>query len=71
MQNFFVAAADGFKPVLLRFRNPLAVLLPHHGGSSRRDERIQSQQQLRQLARDVEKMQPGLAAELRGFATRA
>ena len=71
MQNFFVAAADTVKPMFLGFQNPFNALLRSYGGSKPADERAQAQRQLQKLARDVERMQPGLAAELRSFAARA
>lgn len=71
MQNFFVAAADTVKPMFVGFQNPFTALLRTYGGSKPVDARVQTRRQLERLARDVERMQPGLAAELRGFAARA
>ncbi len=71
MQNFFVAAADTIKPLFPVFQNPFTALLRSYGGSKPADGRVQAQRQLERLARDVERMQPGLAAELRSFAARA
>jgi hypothetical protein len=71
MQNFFVAAADTMKPFFIGFQNPFTALLRSHGGSQPADERVQSLRDMEQLARNVERMQPGLAAELRSIAARA
>ena len=71
MQSFFVAAADTVKPLFLGFQNPFTALLRSYGGSNPVDERAQAQRQLAWLARDVERRQPALAAELRSFAARA
>ena len=71
MQAFFVAAADTVKPLFLGFQNPFTALLRSYGGSRPADDRVQARRELETMARDVERMQPGLAAELRGFAARA
>ena len=71
MQDFFVTAADTVKPLFLGFQNPFNALLRTYGGSKPADERVQTRRELEFMARDVERMQPGLAAELRGFAARA
>jgi hypothetical protein len=71
MQNFFVAAADTMKPLFLGFQNPFSALLRSHGGSQPADERVQTQRELEAMAREAERMQPGLAAELRSFAARS
>lgn len=71
MQSFFVAAADTIKPLFLGSQNPFTALLRNYGGSKPVDGRAQAQRQLERMARDVERMQPSLAAELRSFAARA
>lgn len=71
MQSFFVAAADTFKPFLFSFQNPFTVLLRSHAGSTAEPTAAETASELRRMAREVEKMQPNLAAELRNFASRS
>ncbi|MCM0044588.1 MAG: hypothetical protein NBV65_08160 [Burkholderiaceae bacterium] len=70
MQNFFVAAADTFKPFRFSFQNPLAALLGGKGSSTAKSAAATARE-LQRVAREVEKMQPNLAAELRHFAGRS
>ena len=71
MQDFFVATADTVKPLFLGLQNPFNALLRSYGGSKPADSRLQTRGELEAMARDAERMQPGLAAELRSFAARA
>lgn len=71
MQSFFVAATDTLKPMFLGFQNPFTALLRSQGGSMPADQRAQTRRELEAMARDVERLQPGLAAELRSFSSRA
>lgn len=71
MQSFFVAAADTFKPFLFSFQNPFTALLRSQGGSTAEPTAADTARELRRMAREVENMQPNLAAELRNFAGRS
>ncbi len=71
MQSFFVAAADTFKPFLFSFQNPFTALLRSHGSSKAAPTAAETARELQRMAREVEKMQPNLAAELRNFAGRS
>ena len=70
MQNFFVSAADTFKPVFFSFQNPFTALLRNYGGKAVSSP-ADTARDLERMARDVERQQPNLAAELRSFASRA
>lgn len=71
MQNFFVAAADTVRPLLFSFQNPFTALLRNYGGSKPVNSTVETARDLERMARDVERLQPNLAAELRSFASRA
>lgn len=71
MQSFFVAAADTFKPFLFSFQNPFTALLRSQGSSTAEPSAADTARELQRMAREVEKMQPNLAAELRNFAGRS
>lgn len=70
MQSFFVAAADSVRPLFFSFQNPFTTLLRNYGGSRTESSPATTARELEQLARNVECLQPNLAAELRHFATR-
>lgn len=73
MQNFFVAASDTFKPFFFSFQNPFTALLKNCGSASAdaAQERFETVSSLQRMAREVEYSQPGLAAELRYFASKS
>ena len=71
MQSFFVAAADTFKPPLFGFQNPFTALLRSHSTVKAEPTAAETARELQRMAREVEKMQPNLAAELRNFAGRS
>ncbi|MEO0317002.1 MAG: hypothetical protein RL404_679 [Pseudomonadota bacterium] len=73
MQNFFVAASDTFKPFFFSFQNPFMALLKNSGSASAdaARERFETVSSLQRMAREVEYSQPGLAAELRYFASKS
>lgn len=71
MQSFFVAATDTFKPFLFSFQNPFTALLRSQGSSRAEPTTAETARELQRMAREVENMQPNLAAELRNFAGRA
>ncbi len=73
MQNFFVAASDTFKPFIFSFQNPFTALLKYRGSASAdaAQERLKTVSGLQRMAREVEYSQPGLAAELRYFASKS
>ncbi len=70
MQNFFVSAADTVKPLFFSFQNPFTALLRNYGGQPVARP-ADTARELERMARDVERQQPNLAAELRSFASRA
>ncbi len=70
MQNFFVAAAETFKPLFFSFQNPFSALLRSNNVSEKSLERAETSLGLEYMAREVEQMQPSFAAELRSFAAR-
>ncbi len=70
MQSFFVAAADTIKPMLLGFQNPFTVLLRSQAASHPAIDLAQTRRTLENMAREVESLQPGLAAEIRSFSVR-
>ena len=73
MQNFFVAASDSFKPFFFSFQNPFSVLLKSQTSTTPKadQDRLQTTRSLQRMAREVEHSQPGLAAELRYFASKS
>ncbi len=71
MQSFFVAAADTVKPFLFGFQHPFTALLRSHGGTKATPSAAATARELQRMAREVEKTQPNLAAELRNFAGRS
>ncbi len=71
MQNFFVAAADTVRPLLFSFQNPFTALLRNYGGSKPVNTAAETARDLERMAREIERQQPNLAAELRSFASRA
>lgn len=73
MQNFFVAASDTFKPFFFSFQNPFSALLKSQGSSAGQadQQRLATANSLHRMAREVEYSQPGLAAELRYYASKS
>lgn len=71
MQNFFVAAADTVKPLLFGFQNPFTAMLRNYGGSPTEPTAAVTYRALERMAREVEQLQPNLAAELRSFVARS
>lgn len=71
MQSFFVAATDTVKPLFFSIQNPFTALLRNYGGSKPEPTAAGTYRQLERMARDVERLQPNLAAELRSFAARS
>lgn len=70
MQNFFVAASETFKPLFFSFKNPFIALLRSNTVSTSQQQRSEASNRLESVAREVEQMQPSLAAELRHMAAR-
>lgn len=70
MQNFFVATAETFKPWLLGFQNPFTAMFRQYASHTASTAEKESVHNLDRMARDVERLQPSLAAELRSFASR-
>ncbi len=70
MQNFFVAAAETFKPLFFSFQNPFSGLLRSVTESEKNLGRAETSLGLEYMAREIEQMQPSFAAELRSFAAR-
>ncbi len=73
MQNFFVAASDTFKPFFFSFQNPFTAMLKSQTSAAEQAEqdRLDTASSLRRMAREVEYSQPGLAAELRYYASQS
>ncbi len=71
MQNFFVATAESFKPWLPGFLNPFSGLFRQAAGNAASNSGADTVHNLDRMARDVERLQPSLAAELRSFANRS
>lgn len=71
MQRFLIATTMTLKPMLLGFQNPFTALLRNTAPKTQDIGPAQTRRALEDMAREVESLQPGLAAEIRSFSVRA
>ncbi len=76
MSSFYLTATETIKPLVFAFPNRLLNLwtgLATHQSKVRdaSDDRVSAAMSLQRMAKEMEAVQPSLAAELRSFASRS
>ncbi len=76
MSSFYLTATETIKPLVFAFPNRLlhlcTGLAPHQTKvRDTSDDRVSAAMSLQRMAKEMEAVQPSLAAELRSFASRS